>query len=362
MRNRLILIIVGLITAMAANASLKETMERKMILNHLDVGVTAGTSGLGLHLAAPVTEYARVRAGVDWLPRFAVPMTFDIGTYQEFPDDVVTPEQREEWLDSRFAKISDLMYQISGIRVDREVKMKANGRLFDFKFLVDIYPWKHDRRWHFTVGFHWGASRVAHAENAAEAMPALLAMKMYNNMYDYILKTDFIETPLYKDFYVDPELAEKLKDKMLDEGRVGVHVGYNKADGSKFMMEPGTDGMVKADMIVHKFKPYVGFGYDAPISKDGRWRIGFDAGLLFWGSPKMITHAQPVVGYDPVSGASDVTMTTVLPDGTTEPVYATHDLINDVRDIDGKVGSYVSFASFMKVYPVINFKLSFNIF
>jgi hypothetical protein len=91
--------------------------------------------------------------------------------------------------------------------------------------------------------------------------------------------------------------------------------------------------MVKADMKVNAFKPYIGFGYDGRLVKgNDRLHVGFDAGIMFWGGkPCLYAH-----------------------DGT--------DLIKDVENITGKVGDYVDQMSKLVIYPVANVRFTYTIF
>ena len=98
-------------------------------------------------------------------------------------------------------------------------------------------------------------------------------------------------------------------------------------------MDPDENCMVKVDMKVNTFKPYLGIGYDGRMLKnEDRLKIGFDAGIMLWGgTPHLITH-----------------------DGT--------DLIHDVEHIPGKVGNYVGIIKQFKVFPLLNLRLAYNIF
>ncbi len=61
------------------------------IFNHLDVGLSLGSAGVGLDVSTNVTDWVRLRAGVDYMPEFAVPMSFNITSYKEgaTPDDAI---------------------------------------------------------------------------------------------------------------------------------------------------------------------------------------------------------------------------------------------------------------------------------
>ena len=48
--------------------------------------------------------------------------------------------------------------------------------------LVDVFPFKNNKHWHFTAGFYWGNSTIGKAYNTTEDMPSLVAVGIYNNM------------------------------------------------------------------------------------------------------------------------------------------------------------------------------------
>jgi hypothetical protein len=103
--------------------------------------------------------------------------------------------------------------------------------------------------------------------------------------------------------------------------------------GDPYLMEPNEHSMVTARVKVNSFKPYLGFGYEGRLLKNNdRYRIGFDCGALFWGgTPDIITH-----------------------DGT--------NLAKDVTGISGKVGDYVDLIKGVKVFPVLNLKITRRLF
>ena len=110
------------------------------------------------------------------------------------------------------------------------------------------------------------------------------------------------------------------------------HLG-DKKDGTPYIMEPDAANMVSCKIKVNSFRPYLGFGYGGKLSNrsDRNW-ISFDCGAMFWGgTPKVITH-----------------------DGM--------NLATDVDNIDGKVGDYVKFFKGVKVFPVLELRLTHRIF
>jgi hypothetical protein len=68
------------------------------------------------------------------------------------------------------------------------------------------------------------------------------------------------------------------------------------------------------------------------IKGNDHWQVSFDCGAMFWGgTPKVVTH-----------------------DGT--------DLINDVENVRGKVGDYIDIIKQVKVFPVVNLRISYRLF
>lgn len=292
------------------------------IFRHFDLGVQAGTTGIGIDLSTHITDHVRLRVGGDFMPHISVPMSFSLSSYH---GGVVTA--------GNFGKMKDMMYQLTGTDVDDKVEMEGVPVMNNFKFLIDIYPWS-DKGWRVTAGFYSGPRRVARAINTIDEMPSLLAVNMYNRFYDYIMDDDVYDKPLYtytdgEKFLIDPYLIDDLRERMGGEGYMGIHVGDFK-DGTPYMMHPDRDGKVKVSAFAKKVKPYAGLGYTGNIGD--RMKLDVDCGAMMWGgSPTLVTH-----------------------DGT--------DLTHDVVNIQGKPGDYVKLMSKFKVYPVLNIRLSWRIF
>lgn len=321
-------------------------------LEHLDLGVTIGTTGLGIDVASPIGEYVQARTGFEIMPRFDQSLHFDIQAFDESGNMTET----------KFDKMSSRLENFMGYKADSEVRMVGKPTMWNFKLLVDVFPF-HNKKWHLTAGFHWGPSKIAEAVNALEDAPSLVAVNIYNNIYDRVSQG----LPIYGDITLGGSDAEAI----INNGRMGIRVGDYKdqyvtethpavdengdyiddgnggyvlvtdyvldANGNRipkpYRMEPDANCTVSANVKVNSFKPYIGFGYGGQLLKnDNRYRISFDAGLLFWGgTPSIITH-----------------------DGT--------NLSKDVTNIGGKVGTYVDLISGVKVYPVINLRITRKLF
>lgn len=310
---------------------------------HMSVGLVAGTTGLGIDVSLTLNPMFRLRSGFSFMPRIEVPMTFDI----QVGDD---PSESA----GKFERMSSMLESLTGNPVDDHVGMTGKATMWNWNLLVDIYPLKHNKHWRVTAGFFLGNSNAAEAFNQTESMPSLMAVDIYNNMYNKLHgKTvrELADVKLvdlgkgYEDVYTDINLLQKLQRRLDRNGRMGMHLGTYTHDvvdaegnvihkqGEDYVMEPDDHHMLKADMKVNAFKPYIGLGYDGRLVKgNDRLHIGVDAGLMLWGGkPKLITH-----------------------DGT--------DLISDVEGLRGKVGSYVKLMSKLTVYPVASVRFSYTLF
>ncbi|MBP5778327.1 MAG: hypothetical protein J6W56_12375 [Prevotella sp.] len=316
------------------------------ILQHLDLSLTAGTTGIGLDVASQVGDYVQVRAGYEFVPRFHKNLKFNLTVggeparkYDKDGNRVIT----------KFDKMNEFLYQFTGYDVEDHVDMIGTPTINNFKFMVDVTPLKDYKNWHVTAGFFWGPSQFAYAENSTEAMVSLLSVGMYNRMYEKAT-SDPVEPLIdleelgYSGIQFDKEVQDMIYQKIRSFGRLGFAMGTFKHDvvdnkgvvhyaGEPYIMEPDDDCMVRVKAKSNAFKPYLGVGYSGRLVK-GRddWKISVDAGAMFWGgTPDLIVH-----------------------DGI--------NLTKDVENIGGQVGDYVDLFKAFKVYPVLTVRFTKNIF
>ena len=336
------------------------------IFQHLDVSLTLGTTGIGIDVASPVTEWAQLRLGYEFMPRFTKRMPFEMTINGQPARSYDEDGNRQE---TRFDKLRDFMYSFTGYDIDDHVDMIGKPTLNNFKFLVDVFPFKENKHWHFTAGFYWGSSKFAEAVNSTEAMVSLVSAGIYNKMYTSAINGDPLITFDPNQFPtlsgVGIEMPPQVRQKFIDYGDMGFAVGYfshdiTDADGNvlvskmmvdskgntvqrPYIVEPDEDGMVRATATSNSFKPYLGFGYGGNLlKKRDDWKFSFDCGAMFWGgTPNLVVY----------HGLK-------LPDGT----YRDVSLTEDVENIDGKVGTYVDLFKAFKVYPVLSLRVTKRIF
>jgi len=336
------------------------------IFQHLDVSVTMGTTGIGIDVASPVTDWAQLRLGYEFMPRFTKAMGFDLTINGQPARSYDEDGNRQE---TRFDKLKNFMYSFTGYDIDDHVEMIGKPTLNNFKFLVDVFPFKDNKQWknlHFTAGFYWGPSKFAEAVNSTEAMVSLVSAGIYNKMYEsaksgdpFLIKFDPEMFPTLSGAGI--EMNEKVRAKFLELGDIGFVVGYFSHDITDlegnvivskmtednkprpYIVSPDEDGMVRVSANSNSFKPYLGFGYGGNLlKKRDDWKISFDCGAMFWGgTPNLVVyHGLKVsnIAYRDVS------------------------LIDDVENIDGQVGKYVDLFKAFKVYPVLSLRITKRIF
>lgn len=302
----------------------KNWFDRNGIFNHLEGALTLGTTGIGLELATPVTKWARLRAGYDFIPHLWVNSTYSVTAYA---DGKVN--------DSNFDRIQDMMNQMTGYDIQKEVTMENKATFQNWKVLLDVFPIPDNNHWRVTVGLYGGSRKLGKCINKLDEAPMLVSIGSYNHFYDMATDPDFVVRYSWDEkflgiAYLDADVAQKLQDKFLEYGLLGVHIG-DFPDGTPYMMEPDKDGTLSAVALVDRIRPYVGLGYEGGLSKDGKWKAGVDAGVMFWGgAPKIKTH-----------------------DGT---------VLNDLINLRHKVKTQMDLIKGLHAYPTINFRLSYTFF
>ncbi len=324
---------------------------------HLDLSLSVGTMGVGIDVATNIGDYVQLRAGYDYMPRFTVDMEFDLIVGGKPARQYDSNGNRVE---STFDRLKEMLYQYTGYEVDDHIDMIGKPTMNNFRFLVDVYPFE-KKNWHFTGGFYWGPSKFAEAENSTEAMVSLLSVGLYNQIYDkcyaaqqagvlpVLISIPDPNHPGDPDYNTEIKATPSMRDMIANYGRMGFGIGEyahdvydtqgNKihSEGERYVMAPDDKSMVRVQAKSNSFKPYIGFGYTGNLSKyNDEWKISFDCGALFWNgfqcsSPDLYVH-----------------------DGT--------NLVTDIKNIDGQVGTYVDLFKAFKVYPTLSIRLIKRLF
>lgn len=341
-------------------------MANKGILNHMDVGVNIGSVGFGIEVAMPIGDYVRVRAGYNYIPRFNFHSKFNIdtrgGSIDKFNYDIknidIDQKMAEIGVDlnePKFREYKELFDKFRNVELKDQVTMGLKPDMHQFKFLVDVYPFKNNKHWSGTVGFFVGSSDVASARNLDKETLLLEGVNAYNDIY-----VKYCQDGIGGNYH------DKLTELFNDNGVAGVPLGYF-ADGDRAMLVPDKDGAVRASMKVNKFRPYVGFGYNTHLSKDKKWNLNVDGGIL-------ILCGKPNVYVDNVYKINEAS---IDPDNYSWDILRPNDdwtdfiideplqhinMMSDLHDIPGKVGDMVHTISKFKVYPNVSVTFSYKLY
>ena len=200
-------------------------------LNHVSFGVSAGTTGIGFQLAAPLSASFAVRAGYSFMPKFKYSqnLNLDKGNLEAF--NIGTK---------------------SNPNYVHDVDLEGKLNMGDFSVLFDWYPSKRSS-FRFTAGAYFG-------------------------------KSDFI-TITNKNAFMNLDYA----------GKAGIELSkkpsspseYNPAETYTIITDE--QGNIDAKVKVNSFKPYIGIGFGRAVP---RKRVGlqFDLGVQFWGKPELQTN------------------------------------------------------------------------
>lgn len=320
--------------------------------SYLDVGVTGGSMGLGVDVATPLCDYVRVRTGFTYMPHFSIKSDFAIETGDGSPIS-----------QSGLDKMTEMMSNITNMKIDDKVRMELEPRVAQYKLMVDVMPFKNNKHWNFTVGFYLGGGRIGQAVNVLEDAPTLLGVTMYNYFYTNSCQ----QKSIFGDIQLgDMDLPHvELSPKYLKKGMLGMPLGTFK-DGSKAMLVPDENGIVQAEMEVDRFRPYVGLGYTTALSRDGRWNFALDAGVMMWGGkPKVYVdnvYKIDTENIDPDNYKYDIVRPNEEGTGFIVDEPLDHvDMIRDLTGIHGKVGDMVKAAKHVKCYPNLSVTFSYRI-
>jgi hypothetical protein len=384
------LVALSLTTVMPAQDETKDKqsitslMAEKGILNHMDIGVNVGTLGIGIDVAMPVGDYVRIRAGYNYMPRITLHSNFNIetsnGSYSnllskvdkindklaEYNIDLNTPGYEEyKKMYDKFSKVEKRDYVTMGLKPN----------VHQFKFLVDVLPFKNNKHWSFTAGFFVGPSDVGDACNLEKETLILEGINAYNSIYK-----DYPQNGINGAFLRPRDQAQD--DPFYRTGLAGFKLGTFD-DGEMAMMVPDKNATVRAEMEVNKFRPYLGFGYNTHLSKDKKWNMNVDAGILFLcGAPSIYVDnvykidASKIrfdeegwykggMGFDTDNNYYGDIVRWNQVEWRYDPCgeLRNHvDMVHDLHDIPGKVGNMVHTASKFKVYPNASVTFSYRLF
>lgn len=136
----------------------------------------------------------------------------------------------------------DFLRRNDGPGYYEDVDVKGKLHIADWKVLADWYPFRNST-FHLTAGFFVGRSKIVSAKSTSEF--------------------------LNEDYW----------------GNSGPELGSNL---DTYTLVSDDQGVIKADVKINSFKPYIGIGWGRPIPKKDL-NVSFDFGVQFWGKPALYT-------------------------------------------------------------------------
>ena len=372
----------------------------KNILNHMDVGVNVGTLGVGIDVAVPVGDYVRIRAGYNYMPRITFHSDFPIETskggfgqtalkyFNKNKDKVADILSKPPFDQPKYQRYTELFGKLSDVELRDYVTMGLKPTFHQFKFLVDVLPFKNNKHWSFTTGFFVGPSDIGSACNLDKETSILEGVLAYNEMYLEVCSERFPAAQLKVD-------GVDILQKMKEAGVAGFPLGYfDEENRYKAMMVPDEDATVHAEMEVNKIRPYVGLGYNTHLSRNKKWNLNVDAGVLFlcgtpsvyvdnvycidvkretvlkdsydseWNNYDVVHPNMSYINYINDGNEPDPNQTFWLYDKDDPSKFRQHvDLVHDLYNMpNGKVRDMVNTISKFKVYPNLSVTFSYRLF
>lgn len=210
-----------------------------MLFNHLSVGASVSTSGIGLELATPIGRFFTIHAGADYMP------SFSIKSHINYDRPAVLNNVPSWFLEERYVNIPE-----TGANV--EVVGKPN--LTQGKVLFDFNAASTGAGFRLTAGVYFGNKILARAKAVDKT---IAAVELYNkDIADGTVQAE----PSHPDgITVDLEGYPMT----LDRGRTALELSVNKV------------------------RPYIGIGWGRAMPRK-RLSFNFDLGVLYIGSPKVI--------------------------------------------------------------------------
>ena len=186
------------------------------------------------------------------------------------------------------------------LNMPSDIPIQGKLNMFNGKAMINFYPIPL-KSFHITAGAFFGKGDVIEVYNTTDGQ--LNGINEANES-------------------IDAYNAIAENNGWPTQEKIGVKIG-------DYLLVPNSEGNVKATLRTNSFKPYIGIGIGRGVP--GKKRVGFkfDLGAMFWGTPTVVDH-----------NGEELTQ----------------------YDWEGKDGGAFRLISKIKVYPVLNFRISGRIF
>lgn len=226
------LMMMAVILLAGVGSVMAQSDYKRGIFNHVGLNVGAGTEGIGVGVAAPVTNFLEVEAGVNIMPSFKLSGDLDV--------DINMPQE------------SDIQYPTSGT-------IHAEGS-FDrttFNVKANLYPFGGGSKFFIAAGLSIGGEKIAEVTGSCDEL------------------RQFSENNLHT-----PELKDQFRKAI--SANLG---GYN--------LELDENYNLQGDIRCKNVRPYLGLGFGRLVPKN---RIGcrLELGCQFMGKLKVYQNGNEI--------------------------------------------------------------------
>ena len=124
--------------------------EDQLIFNHLGIGVSVGTTALGINVSTVLTPYFGLRAGVNLWPILKLRSNLHLGS------------RIQNWEPGDIAKYAQELNEVLSedeqvpMEMPEAMSMHIKPKLTAGHLLIDYYPFPHSSNFDLTTGFHLG--------------------------------------------------------------------------------------------------------------------------------------------------------------------------------------------------------------
>ena len=236
--HRLIILFMIMFVATGAKAQDADKLHAEDgLFNHLSIGLSYGTTGTNIDVAMPVHKLVTVRAGIGgWnigeIKFKAINTASEITEIQMVEEDAI-----------KRAQMTD------------KVELAVKPNFWNFYLLGEVHPFN-NQTFYFSAGLFFGSQNFVHFRNTNEgALGFLYDANQKVLDYNRVFRTNY------------PPIGLKFGD---------------------YIFTADEHGNIDVRMKTNAVKPYIGFGIGQNIAKTHRVSLAFDAGLMFWGTPKFV--------------------------------------------------------------------------
>lgn len=235
---------IAMLLLMSFGSAMAQDFQRG-VFNHVALNVSAGTEGIGVGVAAPLTNFLELEAGVNVMPGFKLKGDLDVA--------------------SQNISVSGLSEPIT--TPNATVNAEGDFARTTFNFKAHVYPFGANSKFFVAAGFSFGGEKIAKITGHSKQIE------------------DFVNRAEYAPY----------KNQILDQ--IGAQVG-------KYNIKFDDNLNVTGDVRCNGFRPYLGLGCGRLVPKN---RIGFrvEAGCQFMGKLKVYQNGDKIDLKEALSDAGE---------------------------------------------------------